>query len=557
MPATIEAKELKLMDVFDDRYIFSIPPYQRPYAWTTEQTGELLDDLLYAMRGVEQVVEVSPYFLGSIVIIKKNEYSSAEVVDGQQRLTTLTILLCVLRELSDDKTKRNLDQFIWQEGNELKGTKDVFRVTLRERDRDFFQRNVQESGKLQDFLKGDTTNRPDSQQRIFENAKHLWDELSESTSEQRDRLAEFISQRCYLVIVSTSDQSSAYRIFSVMNDRGLDLYPTDILKAEIIGAMDDSIRPKYTETWEAIEEDIGRDDFRDLFAHIRMIYMKDKARGEFSEEFRDGVLNRIRNNNLVDEVLTPFADAYKRITRVNDESEGDAKEVNLYLEYLRRLDNFDWIPPAMAFFNNGPNDMDALRFVRALERLAYGMFIMRENINGRINRYVQVLEAIENDEELFGDPGPFEFLSDEKKEILRVLDGPIYPLPRVPRPLLLRVDSLLADVGARYDYPTISIEHVLPVSPSPDSEWIKRFPDEEEREQWTHRLGNLVLLSRRKNSQAQNYDFERKKSKYFQSGVVPFALTTEVVNESEWIPAVLEQRQKRLIDRLRSEWRLD
>lgn len=66
-----------------------------------------------------------------------------------------------------------------------------------------------------------------------------------------------------------------------------------------------------------------------------------------------------------------------------------------------------------------------------------------------------------------------------------------------------------------------------------------------------------MLLSRRKNSQAQNYDFERKKSKYFQSGVVPFALTTEVVNESEWIPAVLEQRQKRLIDRLRSEWRLD
>ena len=268
-------------------------------------------------------------------------------------------------------------------------------------------------------------------------------------------------------------------------------------------------------------------------------------------------LNSIENMNFVDEVLTPFADAYKRITRVKDESEGGAKEVNLYLEYLGRLDNFDWIPPAMAFFNNGPNNMDTLRFVRALERLAYGMFIMRENINGRINRYVRVLEAIENDEELFGDLGPFEFSSDEKKEILRILDGPIYSLPRVPRPLLLRVDGLLADVGARYDYPTISIEHVLPVSPSPDSEWIKRFPDKEEREQWTHRLGNLVLLSRRKNSQAQNYDFERKKSKYFQSGVVPFALTTEMVNESEWIPAVLEQRQKRLIDRLRSEWRLD
>ena len=556
MPATIEARELKLMDVFADKYIFSIPPYQRPYAWTTEQTGELLDDLLYAMRRAEQVDEASPYFLGSIVIVKENEYSPAEVVDGQQRLTTLTILLCVLRERSDNKTKRDLDQFIRQEGNELRGTKDVFRVTLRARDRDFFQKNVQTSGQLQDFLETDTTNRLDSQQRIFENTKHLWQELSKCTSEERDRLAKFISQRCYLVIVSTSDQSSAYRIFSVLNDRGLDLSPTDILKAEIIGSMDDSVRPKYTEAWEDIEEDIGRDDFRDLFAHMRMIYMKDKARGELSEEFRDGVLNRVKNKNFVDEVLTPFADAYKRVTRVDDKSEGDAKRANLYLEYLGRLDNFDWIPPAMAFFNKAPNNMNALRFVRDLERLAYGMFIMRVNINRRISRYVRILEAIGNDEELFGDAGPFEFSSDEKKEILRVLDGPIYSLPRGPRPLLLRLDSLLTDVGATYDYPTISIEHVLPQSPSPDSEWIRRFPDEEEREQWTHRLGNLVLLSRRKNSQAQNYDFERKKSGYFQSGVVPFALTIEVVNESKWTPTVLEQRQKRLVDHLKNEWRL-
>ncbi|MYF74056.1 MAG: DUF262 domain-containing protein [Gemmatimonadetes bacterium] len=98
MPATIEATELQLLDVFSDKYIFNIPPYQRPYAWTTEQTGELLDDLLYAMGRIEQMNEAPPYFLGSIVIIKKEkENPLAEVIDGQQRLTTLTILLCVLR----------------------------------------------------------------------------------------------------------------------------------------------------------------------------------------------------------------------------------------------------------------------------------------------------------------------------------------------------------------------------------------------------------------------------------------------------------------------------
>ncbi len=562
MPATIEATELQLLDVFSDKYIFNIPPYQRPYAWTTEQTGELLDDLLYAMGRIEQMNEAPPYFLGSIVIIKKKkEDPSAEVIDGQQRLTTLTILLCVLREFSDDKIKRDLDEFIWQEGSEIKGTEDVFRVTLRERDKHFFQENVQKSGQLRNFVKKDTTKRPDSQQRMFENAKHLWQELQDLNSKQRDRLAQFISQRCYLVVVSTSDQSSAYRIFAVMNDRGLDLSPTDILKAEIIGDMPESIRSKYTEAWEDIEEDIGRDNFRDLFAHIRMIYMKDKARGELSEEFRDGVISRLKNKNFIDDELTPFADAYKKVTRADYKNEDgtSAEEVklSLYLKHLRRLDNSDWIPPAMAFFNSGPNNNDALKFVRRLERLAYGMFILRVNINGRIKRYARVLRAIEtgNDEELFGEA--LQLSPEEKGKILRVLDGPIYSLPRVPMPLLLRLDSLLAGAGARYDYPTISIEHVLPQSPSPNSKWVTRFPDEEEREQWTHRLGNLVLLSRRKNSQAQNYDFERKKSEYFQrGGVTPFPLTTEVVNESEWTPQVLDQRQKRLINRLKSEWSL-
>ncbi|MYK53429.1 MAG: DUF262 domain-containing protein, partial [Gemmatimonadetes bacterium] len=432
----------------------------------------------------------------------------------------------------------------------------------RERDRDFFQKNVQKSGQLRNFVKKDTTKRPDSQQRMFENARHLWQELQDLDSKQRDRLAQFISQRCYLVVVSTSDQSSAYRIFAVMNDRGLDLSPTDILKAEIIGAMAESIRPKYTEAWEDIEEDIGRDNFRDIFTHIRMIYIQDKARGELSEEFRDGVMSCLKNKNFIDDVLTPFADTYKKVTRADYKSEygASAEEIklSLYLKHLRRLDNSDWVPPAMAFFNSGPNNNDALKFVRRLERLAYGMFIMRVNINGRINRYAQVLQAIDtgNDEKLFGEA--LELSPEEKGEILRVLDGPIYSLPRVPRPLLLRLDSLLAGAGARYDYPTISIEHVLPQNPALNSRWVMQFPDEEERAQWTHRLANLVLLSRRKNSQAQNYDFKRKKNEYFQQGdVTPFALTTEVVNELEWTSQVLDQRQKRLIDRLKSEWHLD
>jgi uncharacterized protein with ParB-like and HNH nuclease domain len=96
---------------------------------------------------------------------------------------------------------------------------------------------------------------------------------------ERLALAQFVVTRCYLVVVATPDLNSAYRIFSVLNTRGLNLAATDILKAEIIGAIPDRERDRYTRKWESIEEDLGRDAFGELFSHIRMIYRKAKPKG--------------------------------------------------------------------------------------------------------------------------------------------------------------------------------------------------------------------------------------------------------------------------------------
>ena len=287
--------------------------------------------------------------------------------------------------------------------------------------------------------------------------------------------------------------------------------------------------------------------------------MKNKLRGTLQQEFQDNVLKSVEKVRFIDKVLEPYADAYKIVTRESYESVADAENVNRLLRYLNELDNFDWIPPAMAFFNRNQNDTDALlRFLRDLERLAYGMFIRRANINERINRYAKVLHAIEKSEELFEGTAPLQLSLDEKKEILGVLEGPVYSMPRVPRPLLLRLDSLLADSGATYEHKTVSVEHVLPQKPKKCSEWDNSFPDQEVRDQWTHKLANLVLLSRRKNSRAQNFDFERKKTNYFQrGGVTSFALTSQVLSETEWTPEVLRRRQKNLINALKKEWRLD
>ena len=557
----IKANEQNLSTVFSDAYLFEIPTYQRPYSWEKEQVEELLDDLLNAM----ELDANSPYFLGNIVLIKDGMLSKSEVIDGQQRLATLTMLFCVLRELSSEpNAKTSLDGFVREAGDIFRKTQDQYRVNLRTRDQQFFQTNVQEIGGIARFLETTTTDFSDSQQRIIENTRHLYSEISKFDEENRQTLAAFVAQQCYLVIVTTSDKSSAYRIFSVLNDRGLSLSPTDILKAEIVGKMQTPEEERqYADKWESIELELGRDDFQSLFGYIRMIHLKAKQRRALQEEFQENILGEITNTKakeFIDAELEPYANVYGTVSRESYSGSEDAESINTYLKYLNRLDNADWIPPAMAFFHRNQNHNGQLvRFVKDLERLAYGMFIIRANVNDRINRYASVLDYIEQGRDLWRQDGPLQLTAGEKSDILSRLNGDVYLQTRVHHlPVLLRLDSLLADAGASYNYSAITVEHVLPQHPARDSQWLSWFPDRLERERWTHRLANLVLLSRRRNSSASNREFDHKKTTYFlQGGVSPFAITTQVVSETRWTPNVLQRRQQMLLDVLKKEWRLD
>ena len=508
---TIKAEEKQLERIFSDDYLFEIPDYQRPYAWTTEQTGELLDDLLTTMDA-----DGDSYFLGSIVLIKDPDEAPAEVVDGQQRLTTLTILFCVLRELTGNDSHRDeLDTYVRAKGKPLAGIEDRFRLSLREQDRDVFRKNVQDTGRLKGFVNGHAQ-LLDSQRHVRENASYLWGKLASADQARCEQLARFLIKRCYLVVVSAFDRESAYRIFSVMNDRGLNLSATDILKAEIIGGIDRDRRSAYTNEWVTIEEDLGREDFRDLFAHIRMIHVKSKARGNLTREFREGVLQAVSGVEFIDHTLTPMANAYRIVSRADYGSTDNPAAVNSHLRHLGRIDNFDWVPPAIAFFCRHPNDHEALvTFTRDLERFAYAMFILRWNINDRIARYSGILQEIEQGVDLHSKASRLQLSDKEKTAVLEALNGPIYLQTRVCMPLLLRLNSLLAEPGATYEQKVLSIEHVLPQTPADGSAWLEWFPDAEERELWTHKLANLVLLSRRKNTQAKELRLRAEEERVF------------------------------------------
>ncbi len=556
MVQVFKASEFVLRAVFDDTYLFKIPTYQRPYAWTTDEADELLNDLMEAQRKDPD----DPYFLGSIILIKQESSPESDVVDGQQRLTTLTILLCVLRELSkDDNHKGEINRFIWQEGSEVNETQDELRLTLRERDRDFFRDHIQNGGSIASLLDADRAGLSDSRTRIVENVAHIHKKLVSLSEAQLWEFTLFVLRGCFLVVVAATNRDSAYRIFSVMNTRGLDLSPTDILKAEAIGDLEERLQSEYAAKWEELEEELGRDKFRELFAHIRMIYGKDKLRVTLQEGFREHVLSEVSGPAFIDEVLVPYAKLYEVIEDSAYVSTENAEEINRYIGFLGFLDNFDWIPPAMEYLRlHGNASSKVLDFLKRLDRLAYGLFLRRADTYERIERYGRVLTEIERGEAGGQGSSAFELSEAEKAEIRERLAGDVYLVTRARLPLLLRLDGLLADAGATYDHKIVTVEHVLPQNPAADSEWLKTFPNEDLRGYWTHKLANLVLLPRRKNSAASNLDFEEKKSVYFrQKGVsTTFALTTPVLDEVEWTPEVLGRRQTELMQKLVDEWTL-
>lgn len=501
------------------------------------------------------------------MLIKQDDDPKSDVIDGQQRLTTLTILFAIIaHNLSDSDDRDEFKNYINEKGIKSQGIKPKPRLKIRERDNGFFKKYVQEL-KIDEL----TSLNPDFQDteakaNIVRNSQILQQRIKDTFANDADifDFGSFLVQRCYLVVVSTPSQQSAFRIFSVMNSRGMNLLTTDIVKSDVIGKINEDDREDYTDKWEEIEAQLGRENFNDLFGHIRMIKTKSKAKKSLQEEFYKYVLTDINNDTaieFIDKVLEPYSDAYNIIRNAIYTSTEKAEEVNNILKWLNRIDNSDWLPPAIVFYRDHKTEPDILlTFFKKLERLASYMRMTSFDINHRIERYAKLISDLqdENDDSIYGES--IELSASEQNEFISVLNSDVYKMTGIKRNyLILRLDSFLSDGAASYKFNTLSIEHVLPQTVASGSEWDTVWTDIEERAYWLNKIGNLIPLTRRHNSKAQNYDFKTKKEKYFRNtdaGVTSYALATDVLNYDEWTPDIVKARQKKLIDTYKKGWNL-
>ena len=557
----ITGKEYPLSKIFSSDFEYHIPGYQRPYSWTKEETGLLFDDLYNFF----QEEKSDNYFLGSIVLIKEEQKRYAEVIDGQQRLTTLSILFSAMADaFGDSECKSDCKAYLCEKGKALEGIEAKPRVFLRDADHPFFYKYIQ-NVQLDALVALDpVTLDTEAKKHIRENCALLREKLKDIFLDDKQRLefTQFLLTRCYLVVVSTPSQESAFRIFTVMNSRGLDLLPTDIIKSTVIGNLPKEKQQEYTEKWEGLEELTGLDGFNEVFTHTRTIFVKERQKKTLREEFEEYILKTVSPKRLIDDYLVPYTNAYVQLKNCEFTATHHADEVNGLLFWLNKTNNSDWMPPAIKFLAEHPNDSEyVLWFIRKLERLASYLLVTAQDVNHRVDRYKWLLVEMEGrpDSTLTSPLRNIELTDWEKEHFRQTLDGEIYTMTAQRRNYIIqRLDSFMSDGGASYNQKLFTIEHVLPQHPPVHGSWPELWPDEQERMYWLNRIANLVPLTRQRNSAAQNYGFTTKKEKYFQSkgGTSSYVLTTQVINEPKWTPDVVKKRQETLNEVFAEKWEL-
>jgi len=551
---SIAAEVQRIRDVFSPGADIRVPPFQRAYAWEDEETEVMIRDLLEAFRAG------TVYFLGAIVVIRPKNKGPSDVVDGQQRLTTLTIMLAVLRDLAAAREQEGLHNMI---GHETMGM--VFggghhwRMTLNRSDTPFFRRFVQERGgtKSQDaMMEAVRVDHSPSQARIAAAVAQVYDFMTDMTDEERARFATWLLDEVSIVRVRVSEYAVAYKVFQSLNHRGKPLSDHDILKSALFerAGFTTQEAAQQSERWNGYTTQLGDRGFADMWKQIRSLYDREGA-GEMVSALIAGIIPRSSIGEFLNSRMPRFVEAYNAVVNGSEVQIRLSEEARRRICYLRSIHHESWRAPAIMFLVEYPYDPDnADRFFWALERLAYTLQYSVKDREYRHKRYRRVLDAMEKGT-LFDTESPLDLTAREKSDLLERLRGR-FPNFKQRRALLMRISGSVDGAEALSPATDCTVEHILPRTPQRGSDWFEEWSRARDREELTECIGNFTLLTHTENQAADRKSFQEKLEIYFRSGQASFALSKDLRGRTRWTPDDVKTRRDALIQTLAKDWDL-
>lgn len=498
----MKANETKV-EVFlsSNKTQFVIPVYQRNYDWSTSQCKQLLDDILE----VGTSKKTNAHFIGSVVYVHDDVYTSSRikeltVIDGQQRLTTLTLIYLTLYRLAIEMDDKGLEAEISETYLTNKFAPEEEKLKLRPTENN--------DKAIKYLLRSDSNEEFNDFSKVIDNFNYF---KSRITAENIEYVLKGLSKLMFVEISLDREKDDPQRIFESLNSTGLELSQADLIRNYILMGLNRKSQNKiYNNYWEIIEK-LAKDEslntskvsdfIRDYLTLVNnKIPNKSKVYLEFKAKFPTTDLDELEKNLLPIKSLVKY---YNKLLNPKNESDRD---IRTQLEYINRLEVNVAFPFLMKVYEDySENIIDKQTFIKVLDFIqsfAWRRFILGLPTNALNKIFMTLYEKIDKENYLVSlqkwllkRPGSQRFpKNNELIESLKLKD--VYNVKSKNRTYLLeRLENFENKEPVKIEGNTdITIEHIFPQNPDP--KWkIDLGTDEYNfiKETYLNTIGNLTL----------------------------------------------------------------
>lgn len=526
----------------------TVPPYQREYAWEKEQVDQLFADLYRAKS------EHSDHFLGTIVTIDKGEREPLQIVDGQQRLTTTSLLITAIRNFQQDlgQTEKeiesiNADYLMKWERQERS---DVLRLTL----------NIDDS----EFFAGIVTSKPikatrESHERIqvaFNHARAFVRQITggfadKDKSDALNDWLSFIEHEASVILVRTDNASRAFKMFETLNDRGLKTSQADLVKSYLFGESGDRImeaQARWSSMKDNLEEVADDDRAINFLRHVLIATQRFVRADEIFEAVQMAFRGKANSIGFLTNLET-FSRVY--IATFQPSSEHWMGYPASTTKALSTFNQFDLKPmrPLMLALavKFAPREFD--RAAVLLVSLSVRLVIASRTRSGTIETTFGAAALAVYKEEITTVAelaGALKNVIVPDVEFVEEFSKARVSKAELARYYLRTLESANAEDSEPWFIPNpdaseITLEHILPQNPGPGWDQF----DADAISAYRKRLGNLCLMNKSGNERLGDRPFSEKRPKLADA---PYEMTRMVGKADDWTPATIEERQRKLAE---------
>jgi hypothetical protein len=525
--------------------LYQIPRYQRPYSWGVDQLNKLWDDLREAQESEPN------YFLGSIITSKPEDASKyLDIVDGQQRLTTLIILLCVCRDLypgiNDDIQDDPfvIDHTVVKSSIRLNDKFERLRLRTHSNHESDFQELIIRDGKaIQNKRPKKKELQLEQEPRFkFQNTAFFFTEkLSELGKSEAGVFVNYLFNKVKIIRIDCQSVNFAIKLFQVLNDRGLDLSSADLIKSYLIGKIHKKYENEpelkrqsenqFIDDWKsceglAVDTEENLNNYFVMFEYFNLARNPDRS---LFDELK--VLFENRDSNQVIKEFRDFIGSYRdRVYLSTDPT--------IYCLYYLPWTMYWRTLVTTAVYVNYPWYNELLS---TLKRYFYVNWIAGNTLSKIKQTSFNLIGHIKvhRDLEFIRAELTKQLTMDVERRAIDELNSDIYFEPWC-KPLLYMIEYNQIDKPQflEMDGKHIQVEHILPRAFKKEEGW--KFASEiDDIESWINSGANLTLLSGVKNLNARNYKFSEKIKSYDGTGfedskdqkITSFKITQKIVND--------------------------